>query len=91
MFILLTGGTIGMFPNHEGKYAPAKDRFVSFLRKYPYFCDEDETYFNGKDEFIITPPSIANFPISYKYFELNDLIDSTNMSIDRLNMILSKI
>jgi TolA-binding protein len=30
-----------MFPNTEGKYAPAKDRFVSFLKKYPYFCDED--------------------------------------------------
>ncbi len=80
-----------MFPNQEGKYAPAKDRFVSFLKKYPSFCDEDQTYFNGNDQFIITPPSIANFPISYKYFELNDLIDSTNMSIDRLNMILSKI
>ncbi len=39
VFILLTGGTIGMFPNAEGKYAPAKDRFISFLKKYQYFCD----------------------------------------------------
>jgi L-asparaginase/Glu-tRNA(Gln) amidotransferase subunit D len=39
VFILLTGGTIGMFPNAEGKYAPAQDRFISFLKKYQYFCD----------------------------------------------------
>lgn len=41
VLILMTGGTIGMFPNSEGKYAPSKDRFLEFLHKYQYFCDED--------------------------------------------------
>ena len=88
---MFTGGTIGMFRNSEGKFSPAKGVFSSFLQKFPYFCDEDETYFNSTDGFSITPPSLGDQVIMYKLYELDDLIDSTNMSIDRMNYILEKI
>lgn len=70
VYILLTGGTIGMFANEAGKYAPAKEKFLRFLKEYKYFCDEDETYFNGNNDLIITPPSIGGCPIAFHYDEL---------------------
>ena len=91
VLILFTGGTIGMFRNEEGKFAPTRNQFKKFLNKFPYFCDEDETYFNANEGFNITPPSIGEQVIMYKFYELDDLIDSTNMSIDRLNLILGLV
>lgn len=44
-----------MFKGETGKYQPEKNKFQEFLDTYPYFSDEDETYFISKDGFTITP------------------------------------
>ncbi len=77
-----------MFKDQNGKFYPRKDRFKTFLESYPYFSDESETYFIGCDGFTITPETIFKKKIWYKLFEMEKLIDSTNMNIDRLNKIL---
>lgn len=55
VLLIHTGGTIGMFKDEEGKFRPEKGRFKQFLESYPYFSDENETYFTAQDEFMITP------------------------------------
>lgn len=90
VLILHTGGTIGMFSSENG-YRPEKDRFNEFLRTYPYFCDEKETYFSSKDDFIISPETIFGRRIWYKLQEMPTLIDSSNMSVAYWNLLLEEL
>ena len=69
ILIVHTGGTIGMFKDENGKFKPEKHRFEKFLKDYPYFCDDDETYFNSCDDFMITPVSIFGKKIWYKFYQ----------------------
>jgi hypothetical protein len=80
-----------MFKDENGKFEPKMNRFKEFLDTYPYFHDEKETYFIAQDGFTITPESIFKKKIWYKYFELDQLIDSTNMNLKRINIILKAI
>jgi L-asparaginase/Glu-tRNA(Gln) amidotransferase subunit D len=91
VLIIHTGGTIGMFKDQNGKFEPRKDRFEEFLRTYPYFHDEHETYFMASDGFTITPETIFKSKIWYKYCELDQLLDSTNMTVPRINIILQAL
>lgn len=91
MLIIHTGGTIGMFKDENSKFAPKRDKFREFLETYPYFSDESETYFISSDGFMITPETIFKKKIWYKFYELEHLIDSTNMNISRLNVILDAV
>ena len=91
MLIIHTGGTIGMFRDDNGKFAPQKHRFEKFLEDYPYFSDQDETYFLGEDGFTITPETIFKKRIWYKFLELETLIDSSNLNLEHINTLLGVI
>jgi hypothetical protein len=45
----------------------------------------------ASDGFTITPPTIFKTKIWYKYCELEQLLDSTNMTIPRINIVLRAI
>lgn len=80
-----------MFKDDNGKFEPKRDRFKQFLETYPYFSDEKQTYFIASEGFTITPETIFKKKIWYKFIELEHLIDSTNMNIERINSVLKAI
>lgn len=53
-----------------------------FLRENPYICDQDFTFFNSKDDFLITPETIFKKRIWYKIIEFDNCIDSSNMNCE---------
>lgn len=77
--------------DEKSKFEPRKNEFKQFLLRHPYFHDEKETYFIAHDGFTITPETIFKKKIWYKYVELDQLIDSTNMTITRINTIMKAI
>ena len=80
-----------MFKNEQGKFAPKKQQFKNFLENYPYFSDESQTYFIGSDGFTISPETIFKKKIWYKFYEMDKLIDSTDLTISKINQILEII
>lgn len=67
-----------MFPSEKG-YVTRKDALFQFMRNNPYLCDLDYTYFQSKEDFLITPVTAYNRRIWYQLAELDELIDSSNM------------
>jgi lysophospholipase len=79
VLIIYTGGTIGMQTSERG-YALQKNHFHRLMKSNRYFCDSDYTYFNAKEDFLITPASIYQKRIQYRIHEFEEIIDSSNMT-----------
>jgi len=63
-----------------------------FIRANPSFCDAAYTCLLAEDNFIITPETIYNKKrIYYKIIEYENLIDSTNITINNWIKIATTI
>lgn len=52
----------------------------NFLQNNPFSCDIDFTYFKAVDDFLITPVTAFDRRIWFKVAELEQLLDSSNMT-----------
>ena len=83
VFVLYTGGTIGMTRNDQDILVPAKHILASNLRALRTFHDQkfaSEVLFNHE---MLVLPTIANVEkrIAYSIYEWSELLDSSNMTM----------
>ena len=82
VFVLYTGGTIGMTRNSEDVLVPAKNKLESNLRALGTFHDKEFATKTLCNDDMLVLPMIANVKrIAYSIYEWDDLMDSSNMSM----------
>ena len=82
VFVIYTGGTIGMTRNNEDVLVPAKNKLENNLRKLGTFHDEKFATKTLNNDDMLVLPMIANVKrIAYSIYEWDDLMDSSNMSM----------
>ncbi|XP_053613378.1 L-asparaginase 1-like isoform X2 [Plodia interpunctella] len=86
VYVLYTGGTIGMIKNNEGVLIPQKGIFENMIRSYPQL--HDAVYWKQRlsrpdfdSSFLVLPESKdLDLRILYKISECKELLDSSNMT-----------
>ncbi|XP_060805140.1 L-asparaginase 1-like [Amyelois transitella] len=86
VYVLYTGGTIGMIKNNEGVLIPQKGIFENMIRSYPQL--HDAMYWKQRlsrpdfdSSFLVLPESKdLDLRIVYKISECKELLDSSNMT-----------
>ena len=82
VFVLYTGGTIGMTRNSEDVLVPAKNKLENNLRALGTFHDNEFATKTLCNDDMLVLPTIANVKrIAYSIYEWDDLMDSSNMSM----------
>ena len=83
VFVLYTGGTIGMTRNSEDVLVPAKNKLENNLRALGTFHDKEFATKTLCNDDMLVLPTIANVKrIAYSIYEWDDLMDSSNMSME---------
>jgi len=81
VLLIVTGGTLCMTQTPNG-FAPAKG-LANRLKAYKTFYDREESEKLEVDEdTLVTPPTAYKTRIRFKVLEFEDLIDSSNISVD---------
>jgi len=66
----------------EQGLALKKNFFKKLVKSNRYLCDADYTYFNAKDDFLVTPVSIYKSRIWYRIEEFDDIRDSSTIGAE---------
>ena len=83
VFVLYTGGTIGMTRNSSDILVPAKNMLENNLRTLGTLHDKKFASEIMENEEMLVLPSIANVKrIAYTIYEWDDLMDSSNMTME---------
>jgi len=90
VLMIYTGGTIGMINTEKG-YTIKKGFLNQSIKANKYLCDTGYTYFNGKDDFMITPLSIYKRRIWFKLHEFDHIRDSSTFDTEDWVNIASMI
>lgn len=82
VLLIYTGGTIGCFKTENG-LAPAKGFLFEYLKNHPSTCDQAATKLvnpelNNKER-LVTPITEIGKRVSYKIFEFDKCVDSSNI------------
>ena len=83
VFVLYTGGTIGMTRNSDDVLVPAKNKLANNLQHLGTFHDKQfaESVLGNEDMLVL--PMIANMKrIAYSIYEWEQLLDSSNMTFE---------
>ena len=81
VFVLYTGGTIGMTRNSDDVLVPAKNKLENNLRALGTFHDKEFATKTLCNDDMLVLPMIANVKrIAYSIYEWDDLMDSSNMT-----------
>ena len=83
VFVLYTGGTIGMTRNSADVLVPAKNKLANNLQHLGTFHDKQfaDEVLGSKDMLVL--PTIANMKrIAYSIYEWEELLDSSNMTFE---------
>ena len=89
VFVLYTGGTIGMTRNKDDVLVPAKNKLANNLEHLGTFHDKHfaEDVLENTDMLVL--PNIANMKrIAYSIYEWEELLDSSNMTFEESRHIL---
>ena len=83
VFVLYTGGTIGMTRNDQDVLVPAKDILSNNLRALGTFHDAKFARVVLQNEEMLVLPTISNVEkrIAYSIWEWGELLDSSNMTM----------
>ena len=83
VFVLYTGGTIGMTRNSADVLVPAKNKLANNLQHLGTFHDKQFAENTLGNEDMLVLPMIANMKrIAYAIYEWEDLLDSSNMTFE---------
>ena len=83
VFVLYTGGTIGMTRNKDDVLVPAKNKLSNNLEHLGTFHDKQfaDEVLGSKDMLVL--PTIANMKrIASSIYEWEELLDSSNMTFE---------
>lgn len=81
VLMIYTGGTIGMINTDKG-YTIKKGFLYQNIKANKYLCDTAYTYFNAKDDFMISPLSIYKRRIWFKLHEFEQIRDSSTFDTE---------
>ena len=83
VFVLYTGGTIGMTRNSDDVLVPAKNKLANNLQHLGTFHDKQFAESVLGNEEMLVLPMIANMKrIAYSIYEWEQLLDSSNMTFE---------
>ena len=83
VFVLYTGGTIGMTRNSADVLVPAKNKLANNLQHLGTFHDKQFAESTLGNEDMLVLPMIANMKrIAYAIYEWEELLDSSNMTFE---------
>ena len=82
VLMLYTGGAIGMLRSTSEAVVNIKDNLKKLLKNNPHLCDQNYTFFNSEDDFLITPPTMYGKRIWYKVQEFDKIMDSCDNDIE---------
>ena len=68
--------------NTEKGYTIKKGFLSQTIKANKYLCDTGYTYFNAKDDFMITPASIYKKRIWFKLIEFDEIRDSSTYNTE---------
>jgi len=82
VLMLYTGGAIGMTRSTLENVVNLKDHLKKLLKNNPHLCDQNFTFFNAEDGFLITPHTMFGKRIWYKVEEFDEIKDSCDNDVD---------
>jgi len=82
VLMLYTGGAIGMTRSSLENVVNLKDHLKKLLKNNPHLCDQNYTFFNAEDGFLITPHTMFGKRIWYKVQEFEEIKDSCDSDVD---------
>jgi len=82
VLMLYTGGAIGMSRSPLENMVNLKENLKKLLKNNPHLCDQNYTFFNSENDFLITPHSMYGKRIWYKVEEFDEIKDSCDNDVE---------
>ncbi len=82
VLMLYTGGAIGMSRSSMENMVNLKENLKKLLKNNPHLCDQNYTFFNAENGFLVTPHTMYGKRIWYKIEEFDEIKDSCDNDVE---------